>query len=70
MKEKLKTATLYAGQIILTALASAIIAMLQNYLSAHTGAPADSINPTHTAAIGGIISSGHVGYKYFKANLS
>ena len=70
MTEKIKTASLYIGQIVLTALVSAIIALLQNYLSTHTGVPQDSINPVHTGAIGGIVSSGHVGYKYFKSNLS
>ena len=70
MTQNLRTISLYIGQIILTALASALIALLQNYISAHTGTPADSISVPHTATIGGIVSSGHVAYKSFKANLS
>jgi hypothetical protein len=67
MKQKLKTGGMYILQIFLTALASALIAMLQNYLSAHAGVPGGQINPNDTGAIGGVLSSGHIAYKSFKS---
>lgn len=66
MKQKLKTGALYIGQILLTAMASAIIAMLQNWLATHTGTPTHQISPENTATIGGVISTGHMSFKAIK----
>jgi len=68
MTQKLKTIGLYFLQIILTAVASAIIAFLQNYIQAHGGDGSGTISAIHTATIGGVISTGQVGYKSYKSN--
>lgn len=66
MEQKFKLGLLYIGQIILTAIVSALIAMLQGWLQTH-GMPAQNlVIPAHAAAIGGISSSGIVAYNHTK----
>lgn len=57
MKQNLKQGGLYILQIILTALASALIALLQNWLAAHGAHTGQTISPENTAVIGGGISA-------------
>ena len=66
MTQKLKTVGLYILQVILTAIASALIALLQNYLQAHGGDGSGSLSVLHTGAIGTISGSGVVAFNHLK----
>lgn len=68
MKTTLKTGALYLGQIILTAIASALIALLQNYVASHTGVPAEHISPEKTSLIGTTLGTARVSYIHIKNN--
>jgi hypothetical protein len=68
MKEKLLKLCGYLLQVVLTALASAGIALLQNYLTTK-GVPAGAeINPTETGAIGSMIASARIAISNIKFN--
>lgn len=54
-KTETKKFLIYLAHVGLTAIVSALIAILQNYLAVHTSATPDLINPAHTATIGGTI---------------
>lgn len=69
MKKNLETYGKYFLQILFTAIASALVATLQNYIAAHAGDHTAIINPVHTGAIGSIISGGHKTYSHIKTKL-
>lgn len=69
MKENLKKGGIYLLQVMLTACASVLVAMLQNYIATHSGQPAEILNPSHVGAIGTVLSGGHVTYKQLKFKL-
>ncbi len=56
MTEKLKEAGKFFIHVLLTALTSAIIAMLQSYIASHGVDAGPTIKPENTAIIGGGLS--------------
>lgn len=66
MAENLKKAGGYILQILVTAIASAFVAILQNYIATHGIHAEPLINPTTTATIGAGLSSGHMAIKITK----
>ena len=66
MVDKLKRGGIYLFQILLTALASALLAVLQDYIARHTGANQIQINPAQTGQIGAVLGSARVAYIHFK----
>jgi hypothetical protein len=66
MKTNLKKIGLYVLQVVLTALASAGIALLQSYLETHGVNAGPTLNPENTATIGGLVASGKVAVSHFR----
>lgn len=66
MKQNLKKITSYLLQVILTALASAGIALLQSYIESHGVNAGPVINPENTGLIGGVVASARIGIKNIK----
>lgn len=69
MKEKIIKILKYLGQIILTALASAGIALLQQWIEQHgiqTGATLDTKN---TSLVGGTVASIKIMWNHYKGSL-
>ena len=56
MKEKLKKISTKFLDIFLTALASALLACLQQYLANKTGSDTIKLDPTETGLTGGVLS--------------
>src|SRR5574343_121554 len=56
----------YLLQVILTAIASALVALLQNYLATHTGNSMPELNPEHVAKVGGILSTTKIAFNHYK----
>lgn len=69
MKEKIKKILSYLLQVVLTALASAIIAMLQNYVQAKGVEVGPSLDVADTSLIGGVLASGKVAISNIKKNM-
>lgn len=63
MKAKALKIGAYLMQVILTALVSAIIALLQNYLASKGVNAGGTISPAETGAIGSILSSASIALK-------
>lgn len=57
-KSETKKFLIYLAHVGLTAIVSALIAILQNYIAMHTSQMPDLINPAHTATVGGILGLG------------
>lgn len=68
MKKKILKIVMYILQIVLTALASAGIALLQSYVQAHGVDMGVTLNPESTGAIGGTVASGRIAWSNFKNN--
>lgn len=60
MKQKMSKILSYLLQVILTALASAGIALLQNYLMNHGVNAGVELNPTDTGIIGSAVASSRI----------
>ncbi len=69
MKQKIWQGSIYLGHIILTALASAGIALLQNYLATHGHNVGPQINAGETAQIGTVLSGGKILMSQWKARI-
>lgn len=67
MKQRLEKASLWILQVILTALASAGVALLQHYIETHGVNAGPAIDPANTAAIGSVISGAHVSIKAMRS---
>ena len=69
MKEKIKKILSYLLQVVLTALASAMIAMLQNYVQTKGVEVGPSLDVADTSLIGGVLASGKVAISNLKKNM-
>ena len=67
-KTNFQKIALYILQVILTALASAGIAILQSYLETHGVPTGPVISPENTGVIGGAVASGRIAINQFKNN--
>lgn len=68
MKQNFKKVCLYVLQVVLTALASAGIALLQGYLQARGVNAGPTLNIEDTGVIGGVVASGKIAISNLKAN--
>ena len=68
MKTNIQKIGLYVLQVVLTALASAGIALLQSYLQTHGVEAGPNLNVENTATIGGIVASGKVAISQFRSS--
>lgn len=68
MKSNIQKIGLYVLQVVLTALASAGIALLQSYLQTKGVNAGPTLNVENTGIIGGALATGKVAVSHFKNN--
>jgi len=66
MKEKIWKILNYLSQVVLTALISAMIALLQNWLSTRGASVDIQLNTENTGVIGAIVASGKIALNNIK----
>lgn len=69
MKQKIYKILNYVLQIVLTALASAGIALLQNYLESKGVKAGDTLDPQNTGVIGSAVAGIKIAINNFKNNM-
>lgn len=69
MKQKFYKILNYLLQVILTALASAGIALLQNYLESKGVKAGETLDPQNTGIIGSAVAGVKIAWNNFKNNL-